>query len=144
MALHIWKFRYFYSLNDSMHKHVSNQTQLVSSCTCKSSQKMLSSGNFVYMYTCITCFYVFSSRSGWVYLHEVLSLVEPYKDLLNQLNIKLEVSTPASVVYTLILYVPVHACTIIGFYFCSGSKNLYLQYLQSFIYFIYFIYLFYM
>nr|XP_022307449.1 dynein heavy chain domain-containing protein 1-like isoform X4 [Crassostrea virginica] len=33
-----------------------------------------------------------NSRSGWVYLHEVLSLVEPYKDLLNQLDIKLEMN----------------------------------------------------
>ena len=129
MALHIQKFRYFYSLNDSMHIHVSNQTQLVH-VHVKAARKCSNQG-ILYTCTCITCFYVFSSRSGWVYLHEVLSLVEPYKDLLNQLDIKLEVSTPATVVYTLILYVPVQACTIIGFYFCSGSKNLYLQYLQS-------------
>ncbi|XP_056008158.1 dynein heavy chain domain-containing protein 1-like [Ostrea edulis] len=31
-----------------------------------------------------------NSRPGWVYLHEVLSLVEPYKAFLNQLDLKLE------------------------------------------------------
>uniref|UniRef100_A0A8W8M9M4 AAA+ ATPase domain-containing protein n=1 Tax=Magallana gigas TaxID=29159 RepID=A0A8W8M9M4_MAGGI len=33
-----------------------------------------------------------NSRPGWVYLHEVLSLVEQYKSLLNQLDIKLEMN----------------------------------------------------
>ncbi|XP_062587861.1 dynein heavy chain domain-containing protein 1-like, partial [Saccostrea cucullata] len=33
-----------------------------------------------------------NSRPGWVFLHEVLSLVEPYKAFLNQVDIKLEMS----------------------------------------------------